>query len=102
MKFTLEKPDLTKIDLKKIISELRSPLEYDEFVKKYLTSEYIYWDKFKYKKPLPKILSKEDVWYYIKMLRKFRFTKTIIKDEKDHFFSWSKLDYFEEVLHGWT
>lgn len=106
MKFTLEKPNITLmhvIDALKFQSNNNTPtsdtLEIDMFIKKYLKSEYLYWDTFKYKKPLPKGLAKEELWHIIKTFRKSQLTQTVIKDEKSNFFSWAKLDYFEEFFH---
>jgi Fic family protein len=45
-------------------------------------------------------VSKETLWNVIKTLRQQDSIKTIIKDVENKNFTWSKLDYFEELIHN--
>lgn len=101
MFFTLEKPDLSKVNKEetfKIFTGDNRVNVYD-FVKKTMVPEYLYWDKVRYKEPVPEGITKESLWVTIKTVRAMQSSPTVIRDKNDIFFKWSKLDYFEEFFH---
>ncbi|TRZ78303.1 Fic family protein [bacterium] len=101
MLFQIEKPDLSKVskeEMNKVFTD-ENKNEIPAFVKKTTEAEYLYWDKIRHKEPSPKGILKEVLWKLIKMFRKAQSIKTIIKDDKDNFFSWCKPDYFEKFFH---
>lgn len=101
MQFKLKEPNLAKISgnvLSKVFASGKKDEIFD-FIKKFLGTEYSYWDKIKYVEPTPKGVSKEELWEIIKLFRKAQSINSVIKDEKGEFFTWSKLDYFEEFFH---
>lgn len=98
MLYTLPKPDLAKLSSKEITDAL-SNSQLIDFIKKYSDKEYLYWDKIRYKEPAPKDISKEVIWKTTKIFRESRFKSTPIKDKYGKFFSWIKLDYFDEFFH---
>jgi Fic family protein len=101
MKFQLEKPDLSKAkkdEIAKAFSDEKKT-EILDFVKKATDLEYLYWDVLKYKEPAPIEISKETLWLVVKIFREQKSLKTVIQDKDEKFFSWSKMDYFEEFLH---
>lgn len=101
MFYKLEKPDLTKIKKENAFKSLTidNKAELFDFIKKTSEAEYLYWDKFQYKEPFPKNITKEEVWFLVKFIRESQAIKTIIKDKNGKFFSWNKLTYFEEFFH---
>ncbi len=99
--FKLKKPDLKSLkkeDISEVFSDENKP-EILNFIKKVSESEYLYWDKIQYKEPSPKDVPKEILWLVIKFFREQKSIKTLIQDEQGKFFTWSKLNYFEEFLH---
>ncbi|MCX6745322.1 MAG: Fic family protein [Candidatus Parcubacteria bacterium] len=101
MKFTLEKLNLANVGLDNVFKHLTADnkAEIFDFIKSYVGTEYLYWDKIKFKEPIPKGISKEELWSIIKLFRKAQSIKSVIKNEKGEFFTWSKLDYFEKFFH---
>jgi Fic family protein len=102
MLFKLEKPKQSKIDTEEISKVLSvNNTDIFDFIKSLNSagSEYLYFDKIKYKEPSPKGISKEILWMIVKFFREARNSETIIKDKDGNYFKWSKLDYFEEFLH---
>lgn len=71
----------------------------EDFIKRISEDEYLYWDKAKHKEPSPKNISKEKLWTIAKFLRQTKSSKTLIKNKDGSYFTWSKLKYFEELLH---
>ena len=101
MEFKLEKPK-NKKSLKDEVSKAFSSDKKSEvldFIKRTSESEYLYWDKIQYKEPSPDGISKEALWFIIKFFREQKAIQTVIKDIHEKYFTWSKLDYFEEFLH---
>lgn len=101
MKFTLQKPDLSKIkENEKSVAFLdEKKSEVAEFIKRVTDSEYLYWDKFRHKEPFPSGVSKEILWMFIKFIREQESLDSVIRDKDGKVFTWSKLDYFEEFFH---
>ncbi|MFH1286375.1 MAG: Fic family protein [Candidatus Magasanikbacteria bacterium] len=101
MHFKLKKPDLSGIKPNNIskIFNAKNNAKIFEFVKKFLESEYVYWDKMRHKEPSPSGISKEDLWDVIKIFRQLKSIKSVILDKDQNNFSWLKLDYFEEFFH---
>lgn len=71
-----------------------------EFIKSCTETNYLYWDEVKYKKPLPNNVSAENLWLGIKTIRHTQRQNTPIKDQEGEFFTWQKLNYFDELLHN--
>jgi Fic family protein len=101
MHFKLKKPDLKNLHPNDVIRifNAKNKTEILDFVKRFLNSEYIYWDNFRFKEPIPKETSREQLWLAIKMFRESQNVKSVITDEKGKNFTWAKLDYFEEFFH---
>jgi Fic family protein len=101
MFFELEKPNINDVMVKEALDALTGDNKMDifDFIQKLSSSEYLYWDKIRYKEPFPKGISREALWTIIKVIRTSQNLKTIINNKKGEKFSWSKLDYFEEFFH---
>lgn len=101
MIFKLEKPDISKYESKDIFKVLASNGEAEvfDYIKKSSASEYLYWDKLRYKEPSPTDVSKELLWMIVKFFRTTKSQKAPIKDKNGKIFKWTKLDYFEEFFH---
>jgi Fic family protein len=101
MYFKLKKPDVSSTKPEQIskIFNAENKLEIFNFVKKFLNSEYVFWDKMKHKHPAPDGISKEELWTIIKIFRESQSIKSIILDKDERHFTWVKLDYFEEFFH---
>ncbi len=99
--FQLEKPDLSKFELKDIISKVFDDrLNVKDWVYKSSYPEYLYWDKVKHIKFDADQLSQEEVWYTIKTLRALQSFKTPIKSEDGKFFTWNNdIPGLEEFFH---
>lgn len=101
MKFTLQKPDLSKISESEVSAVFLDDkkAEVFDFIKKVTDSEYLYWDKIRYKEPFPSEVSKEILWALIRFIREQESLNSPFRDERGNIFTWSKLDYFEEFFH---
>ncbi len=101
MKFKLEKPKLEVIKPEQIAKLFKSKNKKEilNFIKKYIESDYVYWDKMRHKEPSPKGISKEELWILIKIFRESQSVKSVVVDKKKIPFTWIKLDYFEEFFH---
>ncbi len=100
MLFKLKKPVLPKFNKEQISKALTEEKEeVFSFVKKINETEYLYWDKARYKEPAPEGISKEVLWKIVKIFRESQSRKTLIKSENGKYFSWIKLSYYEEFLH---
>lgn len=101
MRFKIEKPKSSEIKLEKISKILSSKKRAQilEFVKKCIELDYVCWDKMRHKEPSPKGVSKIELWMVIKMIRELKSVKSVVLDKKGIFFTWLKLDYFEEFFH---
>lgn len=101
MIFELKKPKLSKIGEGEIYKALsgENRAEIFDFIRRSVEPEYLYWDRVCYKEPAPKEFSKVVLWKIIKVFRESQSLKTIIRDKNNSFFSWLKLDYFEEFFH---
>ena len=80
MNFKLKKPNLKNIKLDRIVKffDAKNKTELFDFIKKFLNSEYIYWDEFRFKEPLPEGASREELWLAIKFFRESQNLKSII------------------------
>ncbi|MDP3900598.1 MAG: Fic family protein [bacterium] len=101
MNFKLKKPNLKNIKPDRIVKffDAKNKTELFDFIKKFLNSEYIYWDEFRFKEPLPEGVSREELWLAIKFFRESQNLKSIITNTNGKNFTWTKLDYFEEFFH---
>lgn len=99
MLFEIEKPDLSKIDKIKTIDKYNKNIDSIlEFNKKIYLSEYLYWDKFKYK-TLPLNFSAEEMWFLLKLFRKMQSEKTVIKNGNEKYFTLSEIFGLNKLLH---
>lgn len=97
--FKLEKPDLSNIDIAKILKRYEPNRRlYGEAVYDVCEPVYYYWDKIKYKVP-PAGTSAVEFWALIKHIRKVSSRKTPIKAENGEGFTWLRLFYTDEYLH---
>ena len=98
----IEKPDLSKIDEKKVLKTIfeqgKSSVSIFPLIHKTFQPEYLYWDKIKHK-TLPKNISKEEFWLLVKTIRKAQSIKSPIKDKSGNYFNWIKLPELEEFFH---
>jgi len=101
LKFTLPKPNISKVKAGQAMQLLikKNTSEVFSFIKKFLNSEYIYWDKFRHKEPAPRNILKEELWSIIKIFRESSSQVSIIYSKEGTPFTWTKLDYFEEFFH---
>jgi Fic family protein len=101
MLFKLQKPDLTKVKKDQISEALegKNKAEVFDFIGQLSESEYLYWDKMRYKEPSPEGTPKEVLWKIVKIIREMQGKKTLIKSKDGKFFTWSKLSYFEKFFH---
>lgn len=101
MIYRLEKPNLSKIGDEEISKAFNgeNKVAVFDFIKKTIDSDYLYWDKIRYKEPSPHGMSKEVLWKVVKFIRESQSLKTIIKDKNGENFKWIKLYYFEEFFH---
>lgn len=99
--YSLKKPKSIKIDSEKIIKALfqKDGRFLHEFSNRMNSPEYLYWDKIKYKQPVPKGYSREELWMVVKLLRRTISAKTVIKSESGNYFTWVKLNDLEEFYH---
>jgi hypothetical protein len=100
--YLLEKPNIGKVnkdELEKLFSK-ENEKAFLSFFKKASSKKYLHWDKVKFQEPSPVGVSKETLWSVIKTLRQQKAIPTIISSAKNEKFTWSKLDYFEELIHG--
>ena len=100
MIFKLKKPDLSKIDDRRIFKLLDRYKELGDIVLSANHPVYLYWDKVKYK-PHPVDISTEELWALIKFTRNNFMLKTIsvVRKEDGNYFHWVKLPVFEEFFH---
>lgn len=105
MIYSLEKPKYSKdeqiksLELFIKLNEQKSAI-IEELFKKTAQPEYLYWDKIKYKKPLPNgISNSENFWFLIKILRKVQSCETVIRNENNIFFRLTKLPGVEKFFH---
>ena len=100
--FLLKKPNIDKInkdELEKLFS-VENKRVFLDFLKKVSSEKYLYWDNIRFQEPSPKGVSKETLWGVIKRLRQQKAIKTVISNVDNKKFTWSKLDYFEELIHN--
>src|SRR3989344_5681174 len=60
---------------------------------------YLNWDKIRYNPKIPKDLTPEEFWYFVKQVRKHSSRKSVIKAESGEHYSWLRLIYTDEYLH---
>jgi len=101
MKRSLKKPDLGNIKPEQVVKLFNAgnKTETFDFIKKFLNTDYVYWDEFRFKEPLPKGASREELWLAIKFFRESQNLRSIVTDVNGKSFVWTKLDYFEEFFH---
>ncbi|MFZ3054620.1 MAG: Fic family protein [Minisyncoccales bacterium] len=101
MKYEIIKPNLSKIDKPKVIEKAfgSRQKEITSFLEKINVPKYLYWDYFRYKKPIPEEFSSEELWFLNKITRKAKSIQSPIRDENGNYFFWIKLNRIEKLLH---
>lgn len=98
--FHLEKPNLSKVDRQKIVSELeKNPGKYREIFEKANEPIYKYWDEFRYKFT-DHNLNSEELWYLVRQFRNISALITPIISKGGECFRWLRLPSTEECLHN--
>jgi Fic family protein len=98
--YKLIKPDLSAINEAEVNKKINE--KNDDFIQAmYKVSEpvYLHWDKIRYSTKIPKNLTPEEFWFFVKQVRKYSSRKTIIKAESGENYSWLRLVYTDEYLH---
>jgi Fic family protein len=103
MLYKLEKPNLSKVDPKKVFENIfkqdtKKIQETHKLIQETFQPAYLYWDKVKYKS-LPKNISREEFWMAVKFFRNAQTIKSEIKSESEKYFTWVKLQELEEFFH---
>ena len=101
MLYKIKKPDLSKVELGKVIENIdkqNKKEEISKLIQETFQPIYFYWDKIKYKQ-LPKGISPEEFWVLVKFNRKNQAIKSEIKNENEKYFTWIKLPEIEEFFH---
>ena len=97
-KYFIEKPtypDSIRDDFFSIMNDPESRKYYDQST----SPNYIAWDKFRHKIGTNKKFSPEQIWFYVRQLRKFSSRPTVLKAETGDYFNWNKLPAMEASLH---
>ncbi|MFH0891401.1 MAG: Fic family protein [Candidatus Falkowbacteria bacterium] len=98
--YSIKKPDLSKVNKEKVISRFFNGQQGDSFLFLENTfNPYISWDKLKYKEPIPRGYSREELWQILKLMRKARSFPSPIKSENGKIFTWLKLPKLEKFFH---
>ncbi len=99
--FRLEKPNLKEIDSKAILEAIlgKNGSILRKFIDDNNSPEYLYWDKAKYKQPIPEKLSREQLWAATKFIREINSIKSVVRDETGNYYTWFKLMDFEKFYH---
>lgn len=97
--YKLDKPDLSKINKEKILSELdNSPNKYRQILTRANEPRYIYWDEFKYKFRSDK-LNIVELWYLVRQFRDISSIATPVQNEQNEPFKWLRLHSTDQYLH---
>lgn len=100
--FILDKPNLRNVDLKKVMDALFDSEKgggLRNFIDSLNNPDFLFWDKVKYKEPVPSNFTREELWQAVKIMRRFTAVSTVIKNEKGDFFTWLKLAELEKFFH---
>jgi Fic family protein len=63
-----------------------------------VNKEYLYWDKFKHQ-PMPADVKPEDAWALVKVARSMNRRATLILDERQNLFWYTRTEEMERILH---
>ncbi|MBM3579918.1 MAG: Fic family protein [Alphaproteobacteria bacterium] len=102
--YKIEQPNLSNIEVDlTLLSETRKP-EVKAAIKRACSPEYLHWKDLKYKNWIPDQFRnhKEKFWLLVKFARQSGSAVTKIRDHKKNFFTWKKLNHYEEMLHEIT
>lgn len=98
--YKLNKPNLSKIDEAKFTTKIKGKSEIlMEAVYSVSESAYLYWDKAQHSTRIPKEITPEEFWYFVKQVRKYSSRKSVIRAENGEYYSWLRLNYTDEYLH---
>ncbi len=98
--YKLSQPDLSTINESVFAKKIKDKSDVlMEAV--YAVSEptYLHWDKIQYSAKIPKDLTPEEFWYFLKQVRRYSSRKSVIKTENGEYYSWLRLTYTDEYLH---
>jgi Fic family protein len=102
--YTIKKPKITnKVQreaLQKWFDEKEKKAdEIDNFVNKAQKPKYLTWDEFRFKEPAPAGLSREELWFLVKIFRSYNEENSPLQHFDGNYFKWIKLDQYEKLLH---
>lgn len=99
--FALKKPNLDRINEGKALELLfkTDGKLLRDFIANVNGSEYLFWDKIRYKQPAPPELSREELWFAVKTVRRLNSIDTVIKSESGKYFTWLKNKKLEKFYH---
>jgi len=98
--YRLEKPDLSKIDEVEFTKKVKDKNDIlMEAVYAVSEPSYLYWDKARFSSRIPKGVTPQEFWYFVKQVRKYSSRKTLIAAESGEQYSWLRLSYTDEFLH---
>lgn len=98
--YKLNQPNLSTINETEFTKKIRD--KNDDFMDAmYAVNEptYLHWDKIRYSTKIPKDVTPEEFWYFVKQVRKYSSRKSVIRAENGEYYSWLRLSYTDEYLH---
>lgn len=93
----IERPDLGEIDTQKLIPLFDDPAV-TAAIERSMSPSYLPWADVRHR-PVPSAITREELWYLIKLTRRVRQKETFILDESGKYFTWSKIDRYDRFLH---
>jgi len=99
-KFTLNKPDLSKISEIRInfLEKNFFKIYFNNNLNKFSDKKFYYWDKIRFQKIPHELESHEELWFVIKRFRKY-WKMTMVNTEDWNFFKIWNLDFLNQLLH---
>ncbi len=98
--YKLDQPNLSAINGSEFVQKIKGKNDVLlQAVHSVSEPVYLYWDKIRYNTQIPKDLTPEEFWYFVKQVRKNSSRKSIIKAESGEYYSWLRLIYTDEYLH---
>ncbi len=97
--FRLEKPTFSENKAKEVFDRIQTDAELRAFIDSANEPEYLYWDKMKYKSPIPTGFNHEQAWFAVQIARLFRYQPSPVKVFGEGAFQWVRLRGFEKFCH---
>lgn len=90
--------DLEKNNLSAIIEKyLANPSVAAKYISNTSERRYLYWDKARFVNPIPGFTDVES-WMFIRQFRQLTSNRTPIKDKQGNYFTYHRMEYFDEAL----